>query len=894
MSKKNIFATIAVPFISLTLLFSMPLARTLYDRRDQSKFGNDARLADDVPADCAAQHRIGNIALAVSNNGTLGINYLAAQGIDCFTNRGIGYSCEYPKSTGVDYLYGAAFWIGAVVGRDTLVSVGHDGWFQVYEFSPDPCIPNDLSTGCMIKRSIVDPTDFELYEGAVSEEDYISQYTDTVTRAGFAPPPDPEDGAFRPIGIEVIQRSYAWSYEYAEDFVLFDYSIQNIGLRRLQNVYMGVYVDADVNSDGQTGFDDDLCGFIPEFVDTHLTCEFEDLANIAWIADGDGDPMGVSSARHLTGTRIIRTPAESLEVSFNWWIGNGNAALDFGPRERPNRGKLQEDYRDFGTGGTGTPAGDRNKYYSLRNQEFDYDQAYTCVISDQDTLWLPPNPGNACNFADGFDTRYLLSFGPFNIDPGEVLPLSFAYVGGKDLHVNSNNASQNLPNKPKAYYEGLKFKDLQVNSRWAEWIYDNPGVDTDSDGYAGLMRFCPIDSAIQSIDTIITPPADTLIDTVWVYIVVDTTFAIGDGVPDFRGASPPPAPALFIEPKVSKIKVRFNGYRSETTKDPFSRSLDFEGYRIYVARDDRSSSYARVTSYDLHDYNKWTYDAKATPPEFQLKDEPFSYQELYNLYANGDTTFDPLDWTINRPLHHPNPLFSSDSIFYFERQDFNASSLTDSNGIQKVYPNQPYPSALDLDTLKLKYPTELTPDGLPKYFEYVFTIKNLLPTVAYWISVTAFDFGSPSSGLPSLETNVTQNTANAYPLESYAAVDSLDLEIFVYPNPYRIDADYRSRGYEGVDTTGRRLNQTDRPDDRARQIHFANVPPECIINIFSLDGDLVREIKHDMDPANPNASHAIWDMITKNTQLVVSGLYYWTVENSKTGEIQMGKLVIIM
>ncbi|HEX2896675.1 MAG TPA: hypothetical protein VHP63_01315, partial [candidate division Zixibacteria bacterium] len=80
----------------------------------------------------------------------------------------------------------------------------------------------------------------------------------------------------------------------------------------------------------------------------------------------------------------------------------------------------------------------------------------------------------------------------------------------------------------------------------------------------------------------------------------------------------------------------------------------------------------------------------------------------------------------------------------------------------------------------------------------------------------------------------------------------------------------------------------------ARQIHFANVPAKCIISIFSLDGDLVREIDHDFEPTNPNASHATWDLITRNTQAVVSGLYYWTVENTDTGEIQMGKLVVIM
>ena len=523
---------------------------------------------------------------------------------------------------------------------------------------------------------------------------------------------------------------------------------------------------------------------------------------------------------------------------------------------------------------------------------------------DYDTLFLAPNPDNQCDFADGYDTRYLLSFGPFNIDPGEVLPLSFAYVGGLNLHTDPDNASRNLPGDPDAYRAGLDFTDLQENARWAEWIYDNPGVDTDSDGYAGVMRFCPLDSILDSADTFYTGTTIDSIKEYYTYNVVDTTFSIGDGVPDFRGASPPPAPVIIIEPKVGEIRVRFNGYRSETTRDPFSRSFDFEGYSIYVARDDRSSSYAKVTSFDRDNFNKWTYNPNAIPPVFQLKNEPYTYDQLFALYANGDSTFDPLSYTVNHPFIHP---FYPESTYYFERQGFNASDLTNPNGITKVYPNEIPPHYVDtngsvfdtiytivLDTLSFYNPAALTAEGYPKYYEYQFYVRKLLPTVPYWISVTAFDFGSPSSGLPSLETNVNQNTANAYPLETWAVVDSQNLEVFVYPNPYRMDADYRARGYEGVDTTGRRLDQAGRPDDRARLIHFANVPPKCRISIFSLDGDLVREIERDVTANNPNASHATWDLITRNTQSVVSGLYYWTVENLDNGEVQMGKLVIIM
>jgi hypothetical protein len=101
-----------------------------------------------------------------------------------------------------------------------------------------------------------------------------------------------------------------------------------------------------------------------------------------------------------------------------------------------------------------------------------------------------------------------------------------------------------------------------------------------------------------------------------------------------------------------------------------------------------------------------------------------------------------------------------------------------------------------------------------------------------------------------------------------------------------MDAGYRYYGFEDREQSGD-------PVDRTRTIHFANLPPKCTIRIFSLDGDLIREIVHDVPADDPLANHDRWDMITRNSQMVVSGLYYWTVEDD-TGRTQIGKLAIIM
>ncbi|MEW5994512.1 MAG: hypothetical protein AB1744_08965, partial [Candidatus Zixiibacteriota bacterium] len=174
---------------------------------------------------CVAAHRIGKIVLAVSNNGAFGTGQVLGGGTDCFTGQAL-LSCEYPKNSRTTYLFGGAFWIGAVVGRDTLVSGGADGWSRAGK----ELLPYEEGLAVIEKRSIIDPTD-PAYEGAISEEDFIFEYADTSSTTGSV---DYFGRPHQPLFISVREASYAWSYAYAEDFVLFDYQVQNIGQRTLE------------------------------------------------------------------------------------------------------------------------------------------------------------------------------------------------------------------------------------------------------------------------------------------------------------------------------------------------------------------------------------------------------------------------------------------------------------------------------------------------------------------------------------------------------------------------------------------------------------------------------------------------------------------------------------
>ncbi|MCM2270981.1 MAG: hypothetical protein NDJ18_00280 [candidate division Zixibacteria bacterium] len=861
------------------LVASLASARTADAPSDQPR--NLQTVSTVAPAYCLTMHNVGKMVLGVTNYAIFGSGSgsIVGSGQDCFTGATVP-SCEYPKGSNAWYLYSGSFWIGAVKGEDTLVSTGSDGWiFGRREFNPYDRATQPRDT--MKLRSIIDPgaPEFEL---AVSEQDLIARYTDSFTTGVTGLGTDFLDGRnHRPLFIDVTQRSYAWSYSYAEDFVLFDYTITNASNERLNNIYMGLYVDADVGeANSYDAAQDDVCGFLYDIPSPPVFsggCDyFRDTVFIAWIADNDGDLSKMLPVPHITGGRVIRTPAESLEVSFNWWVGNTNPTLDFGPQMRRN-------IRDLGTGGKGTPEGDRNKYFFLRNKEFDYDQIFTASIGIEDTLWDYPNQALAGALSTAFDTRYLLSFGPFTLEPGESAPISLAYVAGEYFHTEPGNTRNNLiiNYNPNEWLKNVSFEDLGLNAMWASWVYDNPGVDTDGDGTRGDFRIC-YDSVFY--DTTSFDPI--VVDTQ--FFKPDTIYYRGDGAPDFRGASPPPAPDKWVYPTEGKLHIRWNGLRSETAEDVFSHVADFEGYRVYLSRDDRAASYAVVASFDVEDYNKFVYSpSKPGGAGFTLIDLPFTREQLVNLYGNGNTAWDPEEFTPANPYRLEG--FFDDSIFYFAKQDFNQSQLGISTPIRKKYPDAPRPAILEADSIPVEdRPTYLTEDGYFKYYEYALEIDNLLPTVPYFVNVTAFDFGSPQSGLGSLETSVTVNAEVAFPQPGADDVASQNLPVYVYPNPYRLDGSYGADGFEGRDKETRGF-----APDRQRRIHFANLPPECTIRIYTLDGDLVREFEHSVDPSDPTAGHASWDLVTRNTQLVVSGIYYWTVEEPN-GEVQLGKLVVIM
>jgi len=363
------------------------------------------------------------------------------------------YPCaEFPAGSDLDYLFLGAIWVGGVVEGETLVSVGADGWLWNYEMFPDSCPNGEIKK---LER--------------LGDQEFVATYTDTLRDTGYDDPYDLRH--HKPLNIKVIQHSYSWISPPYDDFVLLDYKIKNYGNKFISKAYIGFYMDTDImyiaNS---SGFRDDVTGFIKSVEAPEGPREI----NLAWAADNDGDLVRGQITSHspigVFGFKLLGPSNPEPNVSYNWWVSEGSDPinLDFGPWKKSSWDLWAKNYGTWCEGGKGTPCGDRAKYFLMSNGEYDYDQIYTC-IDQTDSGWLPP-PSICRDLADGYDTRFLYSFGPFDIPAKDSINFVVGIIMGDSLHKGLNPID---PQNPQVYYSKLDFNNLFSNVSVAQRVYES-------------------------------------------------------------------------------------------------------------------------------------------------------------------------------------------------------------------------------------------------------------------------------------------------------------------------------------------------------------------------------------------------------------------------------------
>jgi len=631
-----------------------------------------------------------------------------------------------------------------------------------------------------------------------------------------------------------------------------------------------------------------------------------------------------------------------LHTSFNWWISNGDTDLDFGPA-----------WEDDGAPGAwtdtyGTPMGDEKKYFVLSNGEFDYDQVFVDksdvikaspqVITDRWTKeplethkWKVPGETDKTpadftkDLANGYDTRYLLSWGPlgifdhideagnriYRLNPGEKFSMTVAVVAGDNFHDRNNPQPDNENIDP----ERFNFTSVRYNADWAARVYDNPMIDTplldwgndhdpmtaDPDGsqgdgildtgdgwygedvgedalfaeevgdvaykWEGGIRVAYAypgpdegenDGQLSQTEDALERPIE--LD----YTRLNEQLDYGDGYPDFKGPPPPDAPQLITidEPitivvdttgvrdsiysiseefLTKNVVLKWNAKPSEISQDPFSRELDFEGYRIYVSNTLLEKEFTFVDEFDRVDFSMYSErDSLASKPV----DDPNDYPA--EEFRNGVRL-------IRKAV--------GKNIGFWGHQ----------NLIKDIHEN------------------------------YYYIIRDAHPMVPRYYSVTAYDYGDYKTGTKPLESARIANAVFRAP----SGTDKKKVQ--VVPNPYRADADYTVR-HSGISWENRADGTSDFFPQIDRRMYFYNLPEKCLIRIFTLSGDLVTIVPHNLPGDDTiiergktgtsdtgwSALYAeSWDLNSRNKQQVVAGMYLFTVENSENGDIEVGKFVII-
>jgi hypothetical protein len=202
-------------------------------------------------------------------------------------------------------------------------------------------------------------------------------------------------GGHFPMGIKVIQKSYAWSGNFANAVLPFDYSFINTSTRAISEVYVGFFADLDVGPVSAGNY-----------WQRNYSCYFDTLrtAYIHNPIDRGATPLGIT----VLGTP---KPLTELDYIYQWFNFTTN----------PSPGTV-----------------DSVLYSWMKGEPFPTQLVATCES--------PTNPS---------DTRFLFSFGPFEtIQPGDTLNISIALVGGEGVESGPNNLKENAEKAIKLFKRG--------------------------------------------------------------------------------------------------------------------------------------------------------------------------------------------------------------------------------------------------------------------------------------------------------------------------------------------------------------------------------------------------------------------------------------------------------
>lgn len=534
---------------------------------------------------------VGNMGLTVTNAGFIGRANVR--------NNPTGPpSFEYPLDSGIEHLFEAGLWVGAI-RSDGVVTVRTGAVTAAGGYRPGAAGYELAQNSSILARSTLPTSEFFTGQ-ATSHLDFLTTYVDTaaVLPGTSIQMPDPQGR----LGMVVEQQSIAWNFPFTEYFVILNFDIINISDASWDSVYVGLYHDLvirNINTTTESGgafFNKGGYGYVDSLYTSY-----------GFNAGGVEETPNTYGAISFMGAEWV-DPRNGLPRFFHpnvadQYLADGYAAPRVNPRWWLFSGGINE---------LSLPSEDVEKYRRM-SEPFPNPEAYNSEgeFESARTSWFDRIRTDGQQAAGNWIG--LTPVGPFpTVLPGDTLTVTFAVVGAL---------------KPEAFQgQGGKAIDtdesraiLANNVLWAQRTYSG-----EDNNFNGIL------DAGEDVN--------------------------GNGILDrYLIPEPPPSPNIRVAfestestPQTNQdTRVTIYWDRSaEESIDPVTGRKDFEGYRIYRSNpgDDLAGNIldrtTLIAQYDKADNrtgfnNGFTEIALQEPVRFEGDPNEYWYKFESNDLLNG-------------------------------------------------------------------------------------------------------------------------------------------------------------------------------------------------------------------------------------------------------------------
>ncbi|MBU3661955.1 MAG: hypothetical protein FGM41_01995 [Bacteroidetes bacterium] len=179
---------------------------------------------------------VGRMGLTVNNFGTFGRPTVRS-------NTQGPPSLAFPRGSGIEHLFEAGIWIGAIVDGQVRVSTSSVDASAGYSTGGQGFEITQLSS---IKERSKLTSSSNYSSSAISHQDFLITQTDSfVVIPGTSVP---ISGHQNPLGAVINLETYAWNFPFADFFVICNYTIKNASNNRWDSVYLGAFADMVVRN----------------------------------------------------------------------------------------------------------------------------------------------------------------------------------------------------------------------------------------------------------------------------------------------------------------------------------------------------------------------------------------------------------------------------------------------------------------------------------------------------------------------------------------------------------------------------------------------------------------------------------------------------------------------